>query len=95
VYSTLTSELSTSFTTKLTFTRLSFSCSGTYSYTVDLPKPLSINGTVNLVVEAIHTHTTYAWPKEVGQEADQALKYEGDLLVLSPYKTTTQRIKVR
>jgi len=68
---------------------------GTYSYTVDLPNPLGVNGTVNLVVETILTHTTYPWPQKVSQEDDQALKYEGDLLVLSPYKTTTQRIKVR
>jgi len=68
---------------------------GTYSYTVDLPNTLSINATVNLVVETVHTHTTYAWPEKVSQEHDQALKYEGDLLVLSPYKTATQRIKVR
>ncbi|KAI9513334.1 oligosaccharyl transferase alpha subunit [Russula earlei] len=68
---------------------------GTYSYTVDLPKPLSVNGTVNLVVETVLTHTTYPWPEKATQENDQALKYEGDLLVLSLYKTTTQRIKVR
>ncbi len=69
--------------------------SGTYSYTVDIPKPLSANGTVNLVVETVHTHTTYPWPQTAGQENDQSLKYEGDLLVLSPYKTATQRVKVR
>jgi len=68
---------------------------GTYSYTVNLPQSLSVNSTVNLVVETVHTHTTYAWPPQVGQEGDQALRYEGDLLVLSPYKTATQRIKVR
>jgi len=68
---------------------------GTYSYTVSLPQSLSVNSTVNLVVETVHTHTTYPWPPQAGQESDQALKYEGDLLVLSPYKTATQRIKVR
>ncbi|KAI0005075.1 oligosaccharyl transferase alpha subunit [Russula compacta] len=68
---------------------------GTYSYTIHLPNPLSINATVNLVVETVHTHSTYPWPEKVGQESDQALKYEGDLLVLSPYRTATQRIKVR
>lgn len=46
-------------------------------------------------METVHTHTTHAWPAQVSQENDQALKYEGDLLVLSPYKTATQRIKVR
>ncbi|KAH9965868.1 oligosaccharyl transferase alpha subunit [Russula dissimulans] len=68
---------------------------GAYSYTVDLPNPLGVNGTVNLVVETVLTHITYPWPQKVSQEDDQALKYEGDLLVLSQYKTTTQRIKVR
>jgi oligosaccharyltransferase complex subunit alpha (ribophorin I) len=69
--------------------------SGTFSYTVDIPEPLSVNGTVNLVVETVLTHTTYPWPEKVGQENAQSLKYEGDLLVLSPYKTATQRVKVR
>jgi len=68
---------------------------GTYSYTVELPESLSIDNTVNLVVETVHTHTTYAWPPKAGQEEEQSVKYEGDLLVLSPYKTATQRIKVR
>jgi oligosaccharyltransferase complex subunit alpha (ribophorin I) len=56
---------------------------------------LSVNGTVNLVVETILTHTTYPWPEKASQKDEQSLKYEGDLLVLSPYKTATQRIKVR
>jgi oligosaccharyltransferase complex subunit alpha (ribophorin I) len=56
---------------------------------------LSVNDTLNLVVDTVHTHTTYPFPEKVGQEGDQALKYEGDLLVLSPYKTATQRVKVR
>jgi len=43
--------------------------------------------TVTLVVETVHAHTTYPWPQKIGQENEQSLKYEGDLLVLSPYKT--------
>ncbi|KAI0268194.1 oligosaccharyl transferase alpha subunit [Gloeopeniophorella convolvens] len=68
---------------------------GIYSYTVDLPKPLGVNGTVNLVVETVLTHTTYPWPEKAAQSEPQSLKYEGDLFVLSPYKTVTQRVKVR
>ncbi|KAI0278844.1 oligosaccharyl transferase alpha subunit [Russula aff. rugulosa BPL654] len=68
---------------------------GTFSYTVNIPTPLSVDATVNLVVETVLTHTTYPWPEKVGQENDQSLKYEGDLLVLSPYKTATQRVKLR
>ncbi|KAI9447969.1 oligosaccharyl transferase alpha subunit [Lactarius indigo] len=61
---------------------------GTYAYIVDLPKPLGVNGTVNLVVESVPN--SYHLSKD-----EQSLKYEGDLLVLSPYRTATQRIKVR
>ena len=89
------SQHTSSHTTLPKLTRLFFPCSGTYSYIVDLPKPLSVNGTVNLVVETVLTHTTYPWPETVSQKDEQSLKYEGDLLVLSPYKTATQRIKVR
>jgi len=56
---------------------------------------LGVNGTVNLVVETVLTQTTYPWPEKASQKEEQSLKYEGDLLVLSPYKTATQRIKVR
>ena len=70
-------------------------CSGVYSYTVELPKPLSVNGTTNLVIETVQTHATYPWPQQASQKDDQALKYETDLFILSPYKTATQRAKVR
>jgi oligosaccharyltransferase complex subunit alpha (ribophorin I) len=56
---------------------------------------LGVNGTINLVVETVLTHTTSPWPEQAAQQDDQSLKYEGDLFVLSPYKTVTQRIKVR
>lgn len=68
---------------------------GVYSYTVELPKPLSVNGTTNLVIETVQTHATYPWPQQASQKDDQALKYETDLFILSPYKTATQRAKVR
>ena len=70
-------------------------CSGVYSYTVELPKPLNVNGTTNLVIETVQTHATYPWPQQASQKDDQALKYETDLFILSPYKTATQRAKVR
>ncbi|TDL29889.1 oligosaccharyl transferase alpha subunit [Rickenella mellea] len=66
-----------------------------YLYSVELPKPLSKDETTKLEVEIVQTHATYPWPAEVGQEDEQALKYETDLFVLSPYKTLEQRTKIR
>ncbi|KAI0068710.1 oligosaccharyl transferase alpha subunit [Artomyces pyxidatus] len=68
---------------------------GAYHYTVGLPKPLAVNATVNLVLDTVQTHVTYPWPEQASQKEEQSLKYESDLFVLSPYKTATQRIKIR
>jgi len=68
---------------------------GAYLYAVELPNALSVNGTVNLVVETVQTHATYPWPQQAAQKDEQALKYEADLFVLSPYNTVTQRTKIR
>ncbi|KAI0698548.1 oligosaccharyl transferase alpha subunit [Cerioporus squamosus] len=69
--------------------------SGVFLYTIELPKALNVNQTANLVIETVQTHATYAWPAEAGQKDGQSLKYETELLVLSPYKTAVQRTKVR
>ena len=69
--------------------------SGVYLYTVELPKPLNVNGTANLVIETMQTHATYPWPEEAAQKDGQSLKYEAELFVLSPYKTAVQRTKFR
>ncbi|TFK87076.1 oligosaccharyl transferase alpha subunit [Polyporus arcularius HHB13444] len=69
--------------------------SGVFLYTIELPKALNVNQTANLVIETVQTHATYAWPEEAGQKEGQSLKYETELLVLSPYKTAVQRTKVR
>ncbi|KDQ64495.1 hypothetical protein JAAARDRAFT_166801 [Jaapia argillacea MUCL 33604] len=66
-----------------------------YLYDVTLPKALATNGTANIVVETVQTHATYPWPQEAAQSEDQALKYESDLFVLSPYETSVQRTKLR
>lgn len=64
-------------------------------YAAELPKPLKLNATTNLVVETVQTHATYPWPGEASQKDGQALKYETGLLVLSPYATSVQRTKIR
>lgn len=70
-------------------------CSHPHLYTVDLPKALSVNGTINLVVETVQTHATYPWPQQASQKDEQNFKYDTELFVLSPYKTSTQRTKIR
>ena len=69
--------------------------SGVFLYTVELPTVLNTNQTANLVIETVQTHATYPWPEEAGQKDPQSLKYETELLVLSPYKTSVQRTKFR
>ena len=69
--------------------------SATYYYSVALPKALDTNQTTNLVLETIQAHATYPFPPEAAQNDRQALKYDTDLLVLSPYKTLAQRTKFK
>lgn len=64
-------------------------------YTVELPKALKTNGTANLVVETVQTHATFPWPQEAAQKDPQSLKYNAELFVISPYKTSVQRTKIR
>ncbi|CCL99426.1 uncharacterized protein FIBRA_01444 [Fibroporia radiculosa] len=69
--------------------------SGMHFYSIELPKPLNLNATTNIVVETVETHATYPWPREASQQDPQSLKYESDLFILSPYKTSVERIKFR
>jgi len=70
-------------------------CSATYYYSVALPKALDANQTANLVLETVQAHVTYPFPPEATQGDRQALKYDTDLFVLSPYKTLSQRTKFK
>lgn len=69
--------------------------SATYYYSVALPKALDTDQTANLVLETVQAHAAYPFPPEVAQNDRQALKYDTDLLVLSPYKTLVQRTKFK
>ena len=66
-----------------------------HSVDIVLPKVLSQNKTLNIVLESIQTHVTQPYPKSAGQNEDQALKYTTDLFILSPYPTTVQRTKIK
>ncbi|KAF8076378.1 oligosaccharyl transferase alpha subunit [Lyophyllum atratum] len=52
---------------------------------VTLPEPLPVNSTLHLVLETLQTHATFPWPEQASQKDEQALKYQTDLFVLSPY----------
>ncbi|KAJ7771353.1 Ribophorin I [Mycena maculata] len=71
------------------------STSGVHLVDITLPQALGLNATVNIVLETIQTHATYPWPERAAQQEDQALKYNTDLFVLSPYHTAVQRTKIR
>jgi len=66
-----------------------------HSVDIVLPKALSHNKTINIVFESIQTHVTRPYPKSVGQNEEQALKYTTELFVLSPYPTSVQRTKIK
>jgi hypothetical protein len=66
-----------------------------WTYTLTLPTPLAENGTVQIVLETVQTKATRAWPAEAGQTDPQVLRFESDLLVLSPYGTVVQRTKIK
>ncbi|KAI0036721.1 oligosaccharyl transferase alpha subunit [Vararia minispora EC-137] len=68
---------------------------GIARYTTYLPEGMAINATTNVVVERVLTRAARPWPTQASQEEDQFMKYDGELFVLSPYPTNTQRTKVR
>jgi oligosaccharyltransferase complex subunit alpha (ribophorin I) len=69
--------------------------SATYYYSVALPKALDKDQTASLVLETVQAHAAYPFPPEAAQDDRQALKYDTDLFVLSPYKSLTQTIRFK
>ncbi|KAJ7179143.1 Ribophorin I [Mycena filopes] len=68
---------------------------GVHLIDITLPQALALNASLNIVLDAIHTHATSPWPETAAQGDEQALKYKSDLFVLSPYHTAVQRTKIR
>ncbi|KAJ7638806.1 Ribophorin I [Roridomyces roridus] len=68
---------------------------GVHLVDIILPKPLALNATLNIILDAIQTHATFPWPERASQQEPQSLKYGSDLFVLSPYKTLVQRTKIK
>ena len=69
--------------------------SATYYYSVALPKALDKGQTAGLVLETVQTHAAHPFPPQAAQNDRQALKYDTDLFVLSPYKTLVQKMKFK
>lgn len=53
------------------------------------------NEDITLELETVQTHVTYPWPESISQGEEMSLKYDADLFVLSPYRSTIQRTKIR
>lgn len=68
--------------------------SNAYLYTVELP-PLAQNATATLVVNSILAHASKAYPASIKQADPQCLLFTTEAYVLSPYKTLTERTKIR
>lgn len=64
-------------------------------YAVVLPKGLKKGEDITVELETVQTHATYPWPAAIGQSEAMSLKFETDLLVISPYPTSVQRTKIR
>ncbi|KAJ7180078.1 Ribophorin I [Mycena crocata] len=71
------------------------SASGLHLVDITLPQALALNATTHIVLDTLQTHATYPWPERASQQEEQALKYNTDLFVLSPYRTAIQRTKIR
>ena len=56
---------------------------------------MAANATANLVVDSILSHASTPFPATVKQSDPQRLKFETEALVLTPYPTLSQRIKIR
>ena len=56
---------------------------------------MAANATATLVVNSILSHACIPFPAAIKQSEPQRLKFEIEALVLSPYPTLSQRIKIR
>ena len=56
---------------------------------------MAANATATLVVDSILSHASTPFPASIKQSEPQRLKFETEALVLTPYPTLSQRIKIR
>lgn len=66
-----------------------------YYYKLTLPKPLKRDETATLNIWTSLSRASTPWPPTAAQKDTVRLKFQGDMLVLSPYETVSQRTKIR
>merc|ERR1712226_1706220 len=64
------------------------------NWEAQLPNAVENEGTVDLTIEEIYTHTTTPFPTKIKQTQDQFMKYNGNLHHYSPYETKISKISV-
>ncbi|KZT60727.1 oligosaccharyltransferase alpha subunit [Calocera cornea HHB12733] len=66
-----------------------------YVYAITLPKALPKGESLTLLIDTIESHATYPKPAFASQVDNHFRVYEADGLVLSPYETTSQRLRIK
>lgn len=66
-----------------------------YYYKLALPTPLKRDESATISVETILSHASAPWPPTAAQKDAVKLKFEADMLLISPYETLSQRTKIR
>ncbi|KZP00188.1 oligosaccharyl transferase alpha subunit [Calocera viscosa TUFC12733] len=66
-----------------------------YLYAIKLAKPLPKGESLTLLVDSVQSHATYPKPAFATQHDSHFRVYEADGIVLSPYETTSQRLRVK
>jgi len=68
--------------------------SNAHLYSVELP-PMTGEATATIVVNSVLSHASTPFPASVKQGDPQLLTFSTDAYVLSPYRTLSERTKVR
>ncbi|KIM19466.1 hypothetical protein M408DRAFT_47828, partial [Serendipita vermifera MAFF 305830] len=68
--------------------------SNAYLYSVELP-PMAEDATATIVVNSILSHASTPFPESIKQADPQLLKFSTEAYVLSPYRTLSERTKIR
>ena len=70
------------------------SYSNAYLYSVELP-PMAEDATATIVVNSILSHASTPFPASIKQGEAQLLQFSTDAYIITPYKTISERTKIR
>lgn len=68
--------------------------SNAYLYSVELPA-MAEDATATIVVNSILSHASTPFPASIKQGESQLLKFSAEAYVMSPYRTLSERTKIR